>query len=790
MVSITNLASVSASTAALLALQNQPDTGSSFTESKNTTINLKRPAKVVIFKKVRTIPEPGSQDYDAMYASGSNLVIPNSPDVLFKEEYEEFLKPVTIPELQLFRKVSLLVRNTAIEDYYRVSVQGIEIPLYHFYQLTIENPASKDSAGSFDLLTNPLIGGISGIRVERNIDNGSTASITIRNPLEVFNFRKNPLRYGTPVIEPQDIVHIYLPDIFDRLVRRFTGLVTEVNQSTISTGDTIQHTLEVFCEDHLKVLKMNRTNTRPSTNTREALAPIIATQIPFANMRAHEILQKVFGEAYCDLLLSPGYADELHSIRLSLNAASSASQESISSRREYELRQGLLQHGPGFITQTISAKDAQTQQEYQSLLQSLRSTDISTSIQEISLAQKKATVSGIVPTLIVGNFTPQVVVDPETVQVFRITGLDQPIYQLIFAKDWDFFQSEWQSNAAISSEIAGKVFFELYTSPSGTVIFRPFNPNLPSTLQNVDLYTVKSDDVTTDQIYSKDNRPSTLYRLPRKLITSESYSDSDRDLATVLYTRGQYEWTRAEDTPWNVSAVVDTTLVRKYGTRAGQEQRVFNLTDPVALREYGRAVMDKINSNKYTGTITMKADARIDIGNYCYLNWRTSCYYITRISETYAPGGGYDATLELRYGRKPIAFTYNRALGEGFIASSQGYGDLSTIIQKKSFINVLADYLTQDKIDPLTKIFTDGNTAYERLRKGALAALPGHQNDTSFNSNRLILDGFVWEDLTDLIYDRAASVQAANLFVESSKATTEQTKSIVQPTSTIIPTSQ
>jgi hypothetical protein len=306
-------------------------------------------------------------------------------------------------------------------------------------------------------------------------------------------------------------------------------------------------------------------------------------------------------------------------------------------------------------------------------------------------------------------------------------------------------------------------------------------------------------------VYGKDNRPSTVYKLPRQLITSENYSDSDKDIITILYTRGQFQYGKLGDAPGAVGAIVDGALLRKFGARVGPQQSVFNIITPEALREYGRAIMDKNNANRLTGTIQMKGDARLDVGNYCYIKWRTTCYYISQVTHSYNVGSGYDMTLNLQYGRRPIAFTATRAKVESDIAKGQGLRDLSVILQKYAFSNVLINLINSQSLDPITLLPTDGKTEAERLRDGASAALVISEADardlilqqsagtitgdnldsaakdlvadlkTTQKGTRLILDGFVWSDLTSLIYDRAAKTQADILSAESDKISANRT---------------
>lgn len=754
--------------------------------------HLKRPAKVVILKKVKAFPEPGTLEFEYNFQPKTLLdgtgQFESSDWARFQQDYAEFLQPTSIPAFQgLLSSRSILIPNRKLNSYTTnpgafVSYKGLNTRLYYWYQLTIENESASNKLGTFDTLTNPLIGGITNISVERDIESGSSASFTLKNPLEVFCFKKNPLRRGQPVIEPLDQVQIWLPDVFDRLIPVFVGLVTEVIPQT-TLGNSLNSTLQVFCEDNLKTLKMNRINLRPSANMLEAKAFVATTSIPFAEMRPHEILKKVFAEAYCDQYTQPGTLEKLHELRYPLRTTTSQTVLTENAREEINLRNSLVDESSNYIMSRYAPGDNLKLIAAQKTIASLNSVKLP----DVSLDQKKAkaleAANSITPKSIEGYLTPNF---NDREPVFSITGLDQPVYQIQFVRDWDFFVSEWGTNFSLAQEIAQKVFFELYTTPTGLVRFRPFNTALPTNLPMVDLYITRSQDSITDQTNPEDSRPSSLYKLSRALITSERYSDTDRSIYTIAYTRGQYQYADLGATPWLVQATVDSAKLRKFGARVAPQQNVFNLTDAKALRTYGKAILDRLNADKLTGTVTMKGDARLDIGNYCYLDWRATCYYIASISHTYNVGSGYDQSLSLRYGRRPIALTKTRTKEEVSRAEGLGLNDLATFLKEKEFALVYKEMLKTNDLDPITGIPLD-TTADEatRLKAGAPIAevdgiegmkqqlrldspslafsnstVRGELKDLTIQSP-LVLDGFVWEPLSDLIYQQAVDAEKA-----------------------------
>lgn len=746
------------------------------TPEENTSqkiLHLKRPARVVILKKVRNIPEPGTDEYSKLVSDGTKLIIPSSDNTRFLQEYDEFIQPLSLAEFNVFRAIPLLTLNKDLTANSEIAIKNSIAPVYKYYQLTLENVAGVPNA-SFDLVTNPLIGGITSIQIVRDIENGSSATITIKNPLEIFNFKKNIFRQGQCVLDPQDLVMIWLPDIHDRLVLRFSGIVTNVDPKT-ATHDSLDTTITLFCEDNLKLLKQNRTNVKPSANFLEALQPVSAIENPFANKRPHEILQYMFSQVYCDLNLldASEYMDLIHGYRLEQLNATSALDFSAAAQKEQDLKNKLLEDSR-FITKPLSNEAKLLQEEVNRLQSQTRVDETSAITTADALQSAKSKLEGFFPYKITGSTAPKPPVTTVLAKAFKnflatdafsIVGTEQPVYQIIFAKDFNFFISEWQSNYAVAKDVVKRCFFELYTSPSGTIIVRPVNPNLPSDLQNVDLYSVKSDDPNSDQVYKDDGRPSTIYKINRSLVVEENFSDNDRDIVNILYTRGDVAYSELGPIPFAIGAVCDAKAIKKYGVRVAPQQNVFNILDPNALREYGKAILDRINSQRLSGTLIMKGDARLDIGNFCYVKWRSSCYYISSITDNYVPGKAYDQIVQLTYGRRPIAMTYSKGMAESSRALSQGYTELASYLVNKVFDIVIQNMKQSGQIDFVTKLPTDDKTELERLQDGAeyatLAEIKATRKQKLANPEgmRLILDGFVWEDFTDLIYSMAAEVE-------------------------------
>ena len=131
---------------------------------------------------------------------------------------------------------------------------------------------------------------ISKIIIDRIVSGISTAHITIKNNKEKYNYtRGDILNRGKFIIEPMDEVIIFLPTIkFDKtggifnyagkLEQVFAGIIASVSEDN-SGG---YHSISIAAECSKKLMKINRTNMKPSAtrdeNKNNPLTPFIVPE--------------------------------------------------------------------------------------------------------------------------------------------------------------------------------------------------------------------------------------------------------------------------------------------------------------------------------------------------------------------------------------------------------------------------------------------------------------------------------------------------------------------------------
>ena len=123
--------------------------------------------------------------------------------------------------------------------------------------------------GNFDVST---------ANISRVMQGVSNATLTIKNDKDKYSFDRDDVYNRSSVcIEPMDTIVIYLPDLNGKLHHVFTGIINNV--SAINDGG--YHSLQVSADCNLKLLRINRTNVKPSLSRQEnENNPITAFNFP------------------------------------------------------------------------------------------------------------------------------------------------------------------------------------------------------------------------------------------------------------------------------------------------------------------------------------------------------------------------------------------------------------------------------------------------------------------------------------------------------------------------------
>lgn len=200
--------------------------------------------------------------------------------------------------------------------------------------------------------------------------------------------------------------------------------------------------------------------------------------------------------------------------------------------------------------------------------------------------------------------------------------------ELSRAGDVDFFQNEFQSKLSLALTARDQAGgYELYCDTTGDIIFKPpfYNMNVMP------------------------NKPTSW--IQDFEIIDDSINDTEAEVFTHITSSGNafggvMDWGLNDEITTPRTGVVDFHLLKRYGWRrlnlqlewAGNPRKLFyHLLDH----------MDKINSRRVSGSITIPMRPEIRMGFPVWIPKHDSFFYIQGISHQYSPGGQATTTLTL-----------------------------------------------------------------------------------------------------------------------------------------------
>lgn len=145
-----------------------------------------------------------------------------------------------------------------------------------------KNDASKKNQDFLDALTKAITlcnnKDVENIGISRVIQGISTATVTIKNDKEKYNFnRKDGLNSCRICIEPMDQIDIFLPDFDGKLRPVFSGFISRAE----AADDGGYHSINIDADCNMKYFQINRTNIKPSASRQESENnPLTAFTVP------------------------------------------------------------------------------------------------------------------------------------------------------------------------------------------------------------------------------------------------------------------------------------------------------------------------------------------------------------------------------------------------------------------------------------------------------------------------------------------------------------------------------
>ena len=211
--------------------------------------------------------------------------------------------------------------------------------------------------------------------------------------------------------------------------------------------------------------------------------------------------------------------------------------------------------------------------------------------------------------------------------VFDTTDPKVTAYRTQFsnAGQVNMWQSEYQTKLELALAAKEALGFEFYMDVDGSIVFKPPFYNL-DVLGNKPLSWIQDID-----------------------IIDWDFSESEAEVVTQIVMQGSFGGNvdyglGEETTPF--TSVTDYHLLRKYGWRSHPYSSEF-LGDTQLMFYHGLDVLDRINSKRHRGTVTIPHRPELRLGFPIYIAPKDQIWYVSGISHNIAFGSRATTTLTL-----------------------------------------------------------------------------------------------------------------------------------------------
>jgi hypothetical protein len=189
----------------------------------------------------------------------------------------------------------------------------------------------------------------------------------------------------------------------------------------------------------------------------------------------------------------------------------------------------------------------------------------------------------------------------------------------------EFWESEYLSKLEVAQQCAQSIGFEFYMDPTGEIIFKPpfwnidVRPNFPvSWIRDID-------------------------------VIDWSFGESEAEVCTHLNMKGA--WTGKVNYGFGsevqpVTSLTDYKLLRKFGWRT-QDYHCDYWSNPRTLFLHGFNVMDHMNVNMHTGTVTIPIRPELRMGFPVYVEPKDAFWYVKGVNHSFSRGGRCTTSLSL-----------------------------------------------------------------------------------------------------------------------------------------------
>jgi hypothetical protein len=424
-----------------------------------------------------------------------------------------------------------------------------------------------------------------------------------------YMIRKGRL-YGLSLM---DEVEIFIKGRFqkgngdsNKYYKVFWGLITNIQES-YSDGFL---NLGISCESILKWLQLMKTNEHPAavsyTNSETRVADFATaawSSKSFANLNPYEIIVTLMKATYRNIVLP----DALDTERLNLSAGAGSFDP------------------PVFFPEDIALMEYWNKR-FEKLTNSLKIFGVRK--EDIKEIQDTATASigsdsSQKPSVATNNLTPfRVLYDSSKLADFR------PYFKREDASSkTNYSANSYKSNLEIINEVKLFTGFEFYLDTNGDIVFKPPFWNL-DTKRNA-VFVLKDNDILSYDFSEDANQIVT-----RLDVTGSIFYDVSVNSDLVP---------RATFTDWN--------LARQHGIKEEVIAAKF-LTNKEMCFFHAISEMDRINANRYSGTVTILGRPEVRLGYPIYIESRDIFGYVDNISHNFTFGGTFTTQIEISAIRK------------------------------------------------------------------------------------------------------------------------------------------
>lgn len=445
---------------------------------------------------------------------------------------------------------------------------------------------------------------VTSVQVDLSVDSvPGSASISLsvpRHTIDDFYFD------GNPVITPMMEVEIYAKGYYlleglPQYYPIFWGVVTEVGDN-YSSGE---HTVSIHCADILKWWELCKMNINPAFTVPSGQQGRSIFGNVFFGMNPYDVIWSLALQSYGDVLIGTGSLVSTFKEQQQKQTFDAALSDLMLywEQRFSRIRSNLLLYGVNGVAVRGDSLDA--------LYSRVGNTG--------TVKKPSHFASASVRNANGGKDGGQMVFDPTDPSVTAFRTQFQQAGQV------NFWQSEYQSKLELANAAKEAAGFEFFMDVDGSIVFKPPFYNL-DILANKPVSWIQDIDIIEWDL-----------------------SESEAEVVTQIVMQGSFGGNidygfGEEATPF--TSVTDYHLLRKYGWRSQNYNSEF-LGDPQLMFYHGLDILDRLNSKRHRGTVTIPFRPELRLGFPVYLAPKDQIWYVSGISHNIAFGGRASTTLTL-----------------------------------------------------------------------------------------------------------------------------------------------